>query len=437
MRISVFGLGYVGSVSAACLADWGHSVIGVDAHTLKVEMINAGRSPIIETGIADLIERTTGNGSLSATPNTEDAILKSDISFVCVGTPSKPNGGLDYSYLANVSRDIGHAMVKKNSFHTVAIRSTALPGTMHEVVIPILEQTTGWKAGKDFGICTNPEFLREGSAIHDFKTPSRTVIGANDERSGDMVQEIYSPLPGMVIRCPINIAEMIKYADNAWHATKVAFANEIGRFCKAEGIDSHQVMDIFAQDGKLNISPAYLKPGFAFGGSCLPKDLRALTAKARELNVDLPMLSTLMPSNRSQIEQGLEMVLASGKKKIGILGFSFKAGTDDLRCSPMVDVIEALIGKGCDLRLYDRNVNLAKLMGANRDYIMKVVPHIERLMCERIDDVLAHADIIVIGNNDPEFAQIAEWVRPEQHVIDFVRVKSIEQKHANYDGICW
>ncbi len=289
----------------------------------------------------------------------------------------------------------------------------------------------------DFGVCNNPEFLREGTAIYDFRNPPKTVIGETDARSGDMVQALYDGLPGPMIRCPIEIGEMVKYADNAWHAVKVAFANEIGKFCKAAAIDSHQVMDIFCQDTKLNISPYYLRPGFAFGGSCLPKDVRALTYKARSMDVSTPLLDSLIPSNRAQMEAGLDMIVKSGAKRVGILGFSFKSGTDDLRESPLVDVIERLVGKGFDLRLYDKNVSIARLVGANRDYILKVIPHIERLMLDSIDDVIAHADVIVIGNNAPEFRDIADRLRPEQLVVDFVRIKPIEEAHAHYQGICW
>jgi GDP-mannose 6-dehydrogenase len=411
MRVSVFGLGYVGSVSSACFAERQHNVIGVDTNQVKVDLINSGRTPIIEPGLEKLISRAVNNNCLSAITDSENAVLKSDVSFVCVGTPSNNNGSLNTKYLENVCTDIGCALAKKNSFHVVVIRSTLLPGTMRDIVIPILEQQTGWKAGKDFGVCNNPEFLREGSAIDDFNNPSRTIISATDERSGDMVAQLYQDLPAPIVRCPIEVGEMIKYADNAWHANKITFANEIGAFCKAQNIDSHQVMDIFCRDTKLNISPSYLKPGFAFGGSCLPKDLRALTHKARSMDMKMPLLNALLESNRAQIETGLDIIAAIGKKKIGILGFSFKAGTDDLRESPMVQIIERLIGKGYDLRLYDKSVHLAKLVGANRDYIFKTIPHIERLMVDDIQQVLAHAEAIVIGNNASEFAEITEWLR--------------------------
>lgn len=437
MRVSVFGLGYVGSVSAACFAERQHSVIGVDINPVKAEIINKGRAPIIEPQLNELIERAVNNNNLTAITDTESAIFKTDISFVCVGTPSNSNGSLNTQYLENACTDIGKALAKKNSFHTVVIRSTLLPGTMKNIVIPILEKATGWKAGRDFGACINPEFLREGTAVDDFNNPSRTIIGTTDERSRTMLTELYRDLPCPIIHCPIEVAEMSKYADNAWHANKIAFANEIGALCKNFGVDSHQLMDIFCQDTKLNISTRYLKPGFAFGGSCLPKDLRALTHKARTMDIDTPLLNSLLVSNQTKIDAGMDMITAAGRKKIGILGFSFKAGTDDLRESPMVQIIERLIGKGYELRLYDQSVQIAKLVGANRDYIMKAIPHIERLMVDNVTDVLAHAEVIVIGNNAPEFAAVGQWLRPEQQIIDFVRIPNLEQQHEHYSGICW
>jgi len=437
MKISIFGLGYVGSVSAACFADRGHHVIGVDPNPTKVELMNGGHAPIVEPELAALAQTAVANRLMRATTNAAEAVADSDISFVCVGTPSRTNGSLNFSHLENVCDEIGTALAKKTGFHVVVIRSTILPGTMHSFVIPQLERKSGKKAGIDFGVCNNPEFLREGTAIFDFRNPPKTVIGETDTRSGDIVQSLYADLPGPMIRCSIEVGEMVKYADNAWHAVKVSFANEIGKFCKAAKIDSHKVMDIFCQDLKLNLSPYYMRPGFAFGGSCLPKDVRALTYQARAMDISTPLLGSLLPSNRDQIEFGFDMITRTEKRKIGILGFSFKAGTDDLRESPLVDVIERLIGKGFDLRLYDGNVNIARLTGANRDYIFKVIPHIERLMVERIDDVLAHAEVIVIGNNAPEFADIAPRLRPDQRVIDFVRIRKIEQDHKNYDGICW
>jgi len=437
MKISIFGLGYVGSVSAACFADRGHEVIGVDPNLTKVDLMRSGHAPIVEPGLEELMQSAVLSKRISTTTQVAEAVTKSDVSFICVGTPSQRNGSLDFTSLGHVCDEIGEALVDKSTFHVVVIRSTILPGTMKEFVIPRLEAKSGKRVGKTFGVCNNPEFLREGTAIHDFRNPPKTVIGETDGRSGDIVQALYAGLPGPMIRCDIDVGEMVKYADNSWHAVKVAFANEIGKFCKATGIDSHKVMDIFCQDIKLNLSSYYMRPGFAFGGSCLPKDIRALTYKARSLDVSTPLISSLLFSNKEQVELGIDMIMRSGKKAIGVLGFSFKAGTDDLRESPMVDVIERLIGKGYDLRLYDSNVNLARLTGANRDYIYKVIPHIERLMVDKIDDVLRHGEVIVIGNNASEFTSVGRHLKPDQYVVDFVRIQAIEQVHQNYDGICW
>jgi GDP-mannose 6-dehydrogenase len=437
MNVSIFGLGYVGAVSAACLAELGHTLIGVDPNSDKVDLINAGRSPVVEAELEELTRRAVQRKQLRAVQDPQVAVYESDITLICVATPSKTNGDLDFRFLEKVCTEIGTALASKSSFHVVVVRSTILPGTLRGVLIPLLERYSGRKAGTDFGVCNNPEFLREGTAIRDFRSPPRTVIGATDSRSADMVQSLYEGVPGPVIRCPIEVGEMVKYADNTWHAVKVAFANEIGKICKSAGVDSHAVMEIFCKDTKLNLSPYYLRPGFAFGGSCLPKDLRALTYRARSRDVSTPLLNSLMFSNHEQIEHGLSLVMGAGQKAVGILGFSFKAGTDDLRESPLVEVIERLIGKGFDLRLYDRNVSLAKLTGANRDYIMKAIPHIERLMVPTVGEVLEHADVIVIGNSAEEFAAIAPLLRPEQLVIDFVRIRQIEENHANHAGTCW
>jgi len=437
MRVSIFGLGYVGAVSAACLAERGHVVTGVDPNADKVELINSGRAPVVEAELAELTRRAVSQKRLRATTDPVSAVLDSEVTFVCVPTPSQSNGNLDFRYLERVCTEIGAALRDKRDFHVVVVRSTILPGTLNGLAIPTLERASGRRIGQDFGVCHNPEFLRESTAVADFRNPPKTVIGATDSRSGDIVQSLYEGVPGAVIRCAVEVGEMVKYADNSWHATKITFANEIGKICKSLGLDSHAVMDIFCKDAKLNLSPYYLKPGFAFGGSCLPKDLRAITYHARSHDVSTPLLNSLMFSNGEQIEQGIAMVLASRRKKVGVLGFSFKAGTDDLRESPLVEVIERLIGKGFDLKLYDRNVNLAKLTGANREYIMRSIPHIERLMVGTVEEVLDHADVLVIGNRGEEFAALADKLRPDQLVIDFVRIRQIEERHANYAGICW
>lgn len=437
MRISIFGLGYVGAVSAGCLAKDGHEVIGVDPTKAKVDLINSGQTPIIEKEIGEIIEAAVKGGRLRATAAVEDAVDGSEMSLICVGTPSQLNGSLDLKYIRRVCEEIGAALRKKDDFHVVVARSTMLPGSMRTVVIPTLEEFSGKKAGQGFGVCINPEFLREGTAVYDFYNPPKTVIGEIDARSGDLLASVYKDLRAPLIRTSIETAEMVKYTDNVWHALKVGFANEIGNVCKALGIDGHKVMEIFCQDTKLNLSPYYMKPGFAFGGSCLPKDVRALTYKAKSLDVDVPILNAILPSNDRQVERGLRMIMDKGNKKVGILGFSFKAGTDDLRESPMVEIIERLLGKGYDLRLYDRNVKLASLIGANRDYILNRIPHISRLMVERIEDILAFGETIVIGNGDKEFRGVVDRLREGQVVVDLVRITPSQSVVGKYDGICW
>lgn len=437
MRISILGLGYVGTVSAGCLADQGHEVIGVDPNETKVNLINQGKSPIIEKDIDEIIGRVVTNGRLRATISVEEAIALSEISLICVGTPSQPNGSLHLGFVRRVCEQIGGVLREKQEFHVVVVRSTMLPGSMRDVVIPTLEEYSGKQAGMEFGVCNNPEFLREGTAVSDFYSPPKTVIGETDQKSGDCVAALYNNLDAPLIRTELEIAEMVKYGDNVWHALKVGFANEIGSLCKVLGIDSHQVMNIFCQDTKLNLSPYYLKPGFAFGGSCLPKDVRALAHKARSLDLELPILNAILPSNEKQIERALRMIMEKKNKKVGILGFSFKAGTDDLRESPMVEVIERLLGKGYDIRIYDRNVNIASLFGANRDYILNHIPHISRLMTQSMDEVLAHARTLVIGNKAEEFRGAASSLRENQVVVDFVRILEVPENQAVYEGICW
>jgi len=437
LKISIFGLGYVGTVSAGCLAQDGHEVIGVDPVRTKVDMINAGQCPIIEADIGEVISATVKNGRLRATDDHAEAIHQTELSFVCVGTPSQANGNLDLTYIRRVCETIGKTLKNKPARHTVIIRSTILPGTMRQVVIPTIEECSGKRAGVDFGICNNPEFLREGSAVKDFNSPPKTVIGEFDRASGDMLATLYAKLEAPLIRTDLETAEMVKYVDNSWHALKVGFANEIGNLCKSFSIDAHEVMKIFCQDKKLNISPAYLIPGFAFGGSCLPKDLRALAYKAKMHDLELPIMSAILPSNELQVARGLRLIMEKGCKRIGVLGFSFKAGTDDLRESPMIEVIEHLIGKGYDLRIYDRNVSLASLVGANRDFILNHIPHISRLIVSGIDAVLDHAQTVVVGNKDPEFRGVLERLHEGQHLVDFVRITDRRSEHGKYDGICW
>jgi GDP-mannose 6-dehydrogenase len=437
MKVSIFGLGYVGTVAAGCLAQDGHQVVGVDPLPTKVDLINRGLSPIIETDIGEIIAAAVKAGQLRATSDPVQAIRETDLSFVCVGTPSQANGNLDLRYIRRICEQIGHALKTKTERHTVVIRSTILPGTMHNIVIPTLEDSSGKKAGVDFGVCSNPEFLREGSAVRDFRFPPKTVIGELDQASGDALAMLYEGLDAPLIRTNLETAEMVKYVDNSWHALKIGFANEIGNICKSLGLDAHEVMKIFCQDRKLNISPAYLLPGFAFGGSCLPKDLRALSYQAKMHDLQLPILSSILPSNEIQISRGLQLITAKGQTRVGILGFSFKAGTDDLRESPLIEIIERLLGKGYDLRIYDRNVNIASLVGANRDFILNHIPHISKLMVSDMDAVLNHAQTVVIGNNDPDFKEVPERLREGQFLVDFVRIIDKRSKNGSYDGICW
>ena len=436
MKISIFGMGYVGAVSAGCLSAEGHTVIGVDPNRTKVGLINEGRTPIIEKDIGEMIAAAVRDGRLRATESVRDAVMESEISLICVGTPSQLNGNLDLSAVRKVCGQIGLALREKDGFHVVVARSTMLPGSMRALVIPALEQASGKRAGIDFGVCSNPEFLREGTAVHDYHHPPKTVVGETDQRSGELLLQLYAGMDAPVVRTDVETAEMVKYTDNTWHALKVDFANEIGNICKAVGIDGHEVMEIFCKDTKLNLSPYYMKPGFAFGGSCLPKDVRALIYKARQLDLELPLLNAILPSNHKQVEKGLKMVMEKPGKKVGILGFSFKAGTDDLRESPLVDVIEHLIGKGYELKLYDKNVKLAALTGANQDYILNIIPHISRLMVDSMDEVLAFADTVVIGNGAAEFQAVPDQLRPGQHLVDLVRVSG-RQSEGAYDGICW
>jgi len=436
MKISIFGIGYVGCVSAACLARAGHEVVGVDVNPTKVEIINSGASPIVEPGINELIGEVVKEGKLRATTDVAQAVASTEISLICVGTPSKPNGSLDLGHVRRVCEQIGQALASKSARHTIVVRSTMLPGSIETVAQPALESASGKKAGQDFGLGVNPEFLREGSSLKDFYAPPFTLIGTDDEQTGKTVSSLYSGIDAPVFITSMKTAEMVKYVCNCFHALKVSFGNEIGNICKALDLDSHEVMNVFCADTKLNLSSYYLKPGFAFGGSCLPKDLRAVTYKAKELDVEVPLLSAITSTNRLQIERALDMVLRTRKKRVGVLGFSFKAGTDDLRESPMVTLIETLIGKGIELVIYDRDVSLARLVGSNREYIEHEIPHIARLMRGSIEEVLTVADTIVIGNKSEEFRQIESRLRPEQTVIDLVRL--FDKPSSNgYQGICW
>jgi GDP-mannose 6-dehydrogenase len=436
-RIGIFGLGYVGTVSAACFAAQGHKVIGVDPDVTKVEAINAGRSPVIELGMDALVHKGVECGRLSATTDSRTTAIESDVLLVCVGTPSRRNGGLDLRHVLEVTRQIGEARRDEDDYYVVVYRSTLLPGTVEQQLIPLLAETSRQSPGVDFGVAVNPEFLREGTSIKDFYDPPRTVVGELDVRSGEAVARLYEDIPGPLVRTSIKTAEMLKYADNAFHALKVVFANEIGNICKRDGIDSHELMEIFCLDTKLNLSSTYLKSGFAFGGSCLPKDVRALMHRARMRDLRVPLLDSILASNELQKRLGLEMVLRTKKRKIGILGLSFKPGTDDLRESPAVELAEALIGKGFNLAIYDKNVSLARLVGANRAFIEREIPHISSLMRSSLEEVRSHAEVLVVTTHDPEFLTLLPTLAREQMLIDLVRLVSEPPGNVAYEGICW
>lgn len=437
MSISIFGLGYVGVVTAACLASRGHRIIGIDVNQTKIEMLNDGISPIIENGLPEYLKEGKDKGLISATNNVKEAINQTDFSIICVGTPSSSNGSLNTKSIEKVSDEIGKCIMEKSGKHILIYRSTMLPGTMREIVIPNLEKSSGKKNNIDFFVAYNPEFLRESTALYDFLNPPKTVVGCDSDEIADIVLDLYKALPGPKIKTKLEAAEMIKYVDNNFHALKITFANEIGHICKMIGLDSHEIMDIFIQDKKLNISPAYLKPGFAFGGSCLPKDLRAINYLAKRLDIETPLLNSILASNNNQIINAVRKIVSFGKRKIGIAGFTFKEGTDDLRESPMVEVIETLIGKGYDLKLYDKNVSMARLMGANKEYINYHIPHISSLMVSSLDLLLEDREVIVIGNRDEEFQKLLAESKNDQIIFDFVRIGDIRSARGNYEGICW
>ncbi|RVU14997.1 nucleotide sugar dehydrogenase [Streptomyces antnestii] len=444
MRVSVFGLGYVGCVSAACLASMGHEVIGVDVNQTKVDLVNDGKAPVVEERIGELVAEVVRTGALRATADVREAITGSEISLVCVGTPSEPNGSLCTTYLERVCEDIGAALAegaRQGGRHTVVFRSTMLPGTCLNLLVPILEKYVGGTAGVDWselGVAVNPEFLREGTSVRDFFDPPKTVIGELDPASGDAVAALYDGLPGEVFRVPVPTAEAIKYADNAFHGLKIGFANELGAVCHALGVDSHQVMDVFLSDRKLNVSPAYLRPGFAFGGSCLPKDLRSLVHAAQRADVSVPILAHVLPSNADHLQRAVELVERTGKRRVGVFGLSFKPGTDDLRESPLVELAERLFGKGYDLKIYDANVSLSRLIGANREYIETRLPHLAQLLADSVDEVLEHAEVCLVGTRDE--AVLSALPHGDGTVIvDLIRLPDAEARRAEpgYMGLAW
>lgn len=437
MKINIFGMGYTGCVSAACLANEGHHVTGIDIDTAKIRMINSGRSPVIEEGLEEAIKRAVDSGRLKATNNDVKHLDQAHASIICVGTPSNENGSLNLESMKRVSEQIGNYLRQMKSYHVVNIRSTVLPGTTEELVVPLFEERSQKKAGLDFGVCMNPEFLREGSSLSDFYNPPFTLIGQLDESSGNVISKMYEAVDAPIIKTKLRVAEMVKYACNAFHALKVSFANEIGNICKTLDIDSHEVMDIFCYDSKLNLSSYYLKPGFAFGGSCLPKDLRAISYKAKELDLELPVLSSILPSNELQIKAAYNLVKKTGKKKVGILGISFKPGTDDLRQSPMVSLIEYLIGKGYEVKIYDKEVSLGKIFGANKDYIENAIPHISLLLTEDIIEVIHSSEVIIVGNKTGKFLEAVTKIDSTKTIVDLVRISENMKNNKNYQGICW
>jgi len=439
LSISIFGLGYVGSVSAACFASMGHKVIGVDVSPAKVEMLDSGRSPIIEARMNELVAEANQGCRLHATVDPIAAVMGSDVSFVCVGTPSLRNGKLDLSHIEHVSREIGTALKQKSTFHTIVLRSTVLPGTTETLMVPTIESASGKRAGVDFAVCYNPEFMREGSAVADFLKPPYTILGSQNPQHLDSLRTLYKDIPATVFETSIRVAEMVKYVSNLYHAVKVGFANEVGTLCKHLGVEADQVTKIFMSDTKLNISAAYLAPGFAFGGSCLPKDLRAITYRAKELDLELPLLESLMPSNAQHVDRGVEAVLRTGKRRIAMLGLSFKAGTDDLRESPQVQLIKRLLGEGCEVKVWDRDVVLGRLAGSNRQYIEEVIPHIGSLLTADLEAALRDAEVVIIGNNSARADELSKHLRSNQTVIDLVNLDKSRRPDsvAAYEGICW
>ena len=436
--VSIFGLGYVGSVTAACLAAQGHSVIGVDLNPNKVELLNAGRSPIVEPRMGELVEQAHIASRLRATTDSAEAIMQTEISYLCVGTPSLRSGKLDLGHVEPVCSDIGQVLKRKDAFHLVVLRSTVLPGTAENIIIPALERTSGKRLGRDFGVCVNPEFMREGSAVADFMEPSMTIIGAAETLHAIRLRELYAWAPGQIFETSFRSAEMVKYVCNTWHALKVAFANEMGTLAKALKVDAAEVTEIFTADDKLNISASYLKPGFAFGGSCLPKDVRALSYRAKELDLKLPLFESIIPSNDEHLRRAIEIVLDTGKKNVAVLGLSFKAATDDLRESPQVQLVKHLLGEGYKLKIWDENVFLGRLIGSNRDYIEKTIPHIGSLLENDLEKILRNAEVVVIGTRGIVRDELQKHLRTDHVIIDLVNLEKARRPATdNYEGICW
>lgn len=433
MNISIFGLGYVGCVGIGCLASQGNKMIGVDVSDIKVNLINSGKPTIVEKDIDELIKNGFDEGRISATLDYKYAVKNSDISFICVGTPSAENGHLNLNYIYQTAKEIGEALKDKDAFHIVVIRSTVFPGT-NAKISEIIENESCKHRNVDFAVVSNPEFLREGTAVNDYLNPPLTVLGSSCSKAIDVMKELYAPMNAPIEVVSIEVAEMIKYVNNSYHALKVVFANEVGQICKKLGIDSHEVMRVFCMDKQLNISPYYFKPGFAYGGSCLPKDLKGLKTLAHDLYLDTPVLASIDESNQNHIQFAIKQIESTGKKKIGVLGLSFKAGTDDMRNSPIVNIIEYLYGKGYDIKIYDKNVSISRLIGKNKSVIMEKLPHLNSLLCDKIEDVTEWAEMLVISTKEESFKQLKP--KAGQPVFDLVRIKELENDN-NYNGLCW
>lgn len=437
MKISIFGLGYVGSVGLGCLAKLGHQVIGVDVNEVKVRFINEGKSPIIEKELDAIITEASSRGAISATIDTEKAVMETNVSFICVGTPSTQNGHLNLEAIFRVARDIGLAIGKKNSFHVVALRSTVLPGT-NKKITTLIQESSAKLSGKDFAVVSNPEFLREGTSVKDFFEPPFTILGTDCPRAAEIMRNLYTGIKAPTMETEIGVAEIIKYVNNSFHALKITFANEVGNICKRIGINSHELMNIFCMDTKLNLSAYYLKPGFSFGGSCLPKDLKALATIAHDVYLKCPILESINVSNELQKDLVCNQIVSYGKQRIGILGLSFKAGTDDLRSSPIIDILEKLLGKGFDIRVYDKNVHVSQLMGANKEYILQRIPFISRFLTSNLPEVIELSEVLVIVNQEPEFKDLSNVVRPGTVIYDLVNIgMSPKSDKFTYSGIAW
>jgi len=438
MKISIFGLGYVGAVSLACLSRDGHEVIGVDIEQAKLDLIKAGKTPVVEEGMVELMARVAASGHVSVMSDARQAVLGSEISLICVGTPSAANGSQDQGAVLRLAAEIGAALKHKAEPHVVVFRSTLVPGTVEDVLRPIIEAHSGKRDGEDFYLCFQPEFLREGSSIRDYDKPPFTIVGANHAYPAERLQALFGHLPCKFLKTSVRAAEMMKYSCNNFHALKITFANETARLCDALGVDAFEVMDLVCQDTQLNISKAYLRPGFAFGGSCLPKDLRATSYLAKVHDLELPMLSNILVSNRMHLDVALDKLLALGKRKIGFIGLSFKTGTDDLRESPLVTLAEQLLGKGFQLSIYDPEVHLASLLGANRSFVQKHLPHIGQMLKPELAEVVADAEVLVMGLSGPDIAAaVAALTRADQVLLDLVKLPNRQDFKAEVQGLCW